>query len=123
MMSVLAAKSGFLPQPCHSFFNQEFHSCLRVACSACGLLEQGFKSLCIVLFPNSRTVNPMWADNELLSALIASDNATQLMIWRVYRSLAQLHRHRAEWASLFAIGFKAHGREHSTHNQAQAVSP
>jgi hypothetical protein len=50
----------------------------------------------------------MWADNELLSALIASDNAPQLILRRVYRSLAQLHRHRAERANLFAIGFEAH---------------
>jgi hypothetical protein len=39
----------------------------------------------------------------------------------VYRSLAQLHRHRAEWANLFAIGFEAHGREHSTGNRVHAV--
>jgi len=84
-------------------------------------IEQGFKSLCTVLFPNSRTVNPMWAGNELLSALIASDNAPQRMLWRVYFSLAQLHRHRAEWANPFAIGFEAHGREHSTGNRAQAA--
>ena len=70
--------------------------------------EQGFKPICTVLFPNSRTVNPMWADNELLSALIAGDNAPQLILWRVYRSLAQLYRHRAKRANLFAIGFEAH---------------
>lgn len=63
----------------------------------------------------------MWADNKPLSALIASDNAPQFMLWRVYRSLAQLHRHRAEWANLFAIGFEAHGREHSTGNRVHAV--
>ena len=62
----------------------------------------------------------MGADNEPLAALVASDNAPQLMLWRVYRSPAQLHRHRAGCPSLFAIGFKAHGREHSTGNRTRA---
>ena len=44
-MSVLAAKSGFLPHPCHSFVDQAFHSCLRAACFSVVFIEQGFQSL------------------------------------------------------------------------------